>query len=36
LKLQTTKEKEGIERALMPVLLCAAAATGSIEKMEGN
>lgn len=36
LKLHTSEEREGIEKALFPAMLCAAAATGSIARMEGN
>ena len=36
LKLHTSEEREGIEKALFPAMLCAAAATGSVSRMEGN
>jgi len=36
LKLSTAEEREGIEKALFPAMVCAAAATGSIQRMEGE
>ena len=36
LKLSTAEEREGTEKALFPALLCAAAATGSVARMEGE
>lgn len=36
LKLSTAEEREGIEKALFPAMLCSAAATGSITRMEGK
>jgi hypothetical protein len=36
LKLHTAEERESIENALFPAMLCAAAATGSVARMEGK
>jgi hypothetical protein len=35
LKLSTAEEREGIEKALFPAMLCAAAATGSLARITG-